>query len=121
MHSLDFTGNYGGRLIPTDANKLAYAPVLGISLSARVPVNPLQRIFYAVGRVGPLFVSQREGTGQGFRSRFNRFAIPGKLPGINLAEIVFPIIVERSDANYLTLFNIHKTGCPAAYQTPEGQ
>ena len=64
MNPIDLRGDEGTGFIPGDAYIFACSPVLCVSVSLGIPVDPLEGIGNAVSGVDPFFIGQRERAGE---------------------------------------------------------
>ncbi len=114
VHPPDLVGDDRSRLVPADAHELALAPILGIAPAGTggarspfgIPVDSLQRILDAVGRVDPLLVGQMERGEQALEGSLIDDAV---LLQRVLAEFLFGVallVVVRPYAHDLAVFDV---------------
>ena len=105
-HPLEFAHDEVGGLVPRDAFELAHASVLGVPLSIRIPVDPLQRVGDPVGRIDALLIGHAESRRLGLQSGFEGLSSRLHLPGAEGRPLVLPGEVEGTDAQDLAVFRL---------------
>jgi hypothetical protein len=101
--------------------RVAPAWAAGARGSARVPVDAHHGVLDAVGGEGALLVREGERSGEGLRQRFERLAVALHLPGVQLLEVVLPVILIWPYPDSLAVFDIHKALAAASQQTSHGE
>ena len=93
MDSSEFISNQGGGFVPGNTDEFTDTTILGISFTFGIPVNSLEGLLDAVGRIGSFLVGQRKRRRGRLQQRFENLAPYGKFPGVDTLFGIFPIIV----------------------------
>jgi hypothetical protein len=108
--AFDLVGYQLGRFVPGYAHVFAFPPVPGVPFTLRVPVDPPERIFDSIRRVGSLLVSKAPGRRRRLVQRLEGLAVLLDLPGVEFLRVVLPVPVERPDPDDFTAFDVDAAG-----------
>ena len=110
LDALEFAGDDCGGFVPSYSLVFTFATILRVCFSyvaSGFPINSLERVPDAVGRVNPFFVALAKWCDQHlFVGRFENFSTHFDLPGFLIIFIItFIGVANRSDPDNFAILN----------------